>query len=515
MTTVSSASPGLARPATRSNRLFGPLPDVQGEAGYEADHPARVGFFTDTSVCIGCKACEVACKEWNTLPMDDSHGTQDALGLSGMSYDNTGQLGANSWRHVAFIEQSRDGRPADAGRRAARRDRRRRRAAGRPDQPDGDSLAERADRACSTPRRSASSTRRPGSRRDQQIRWLMSLRRLQALHARRLPGRLPDRRAVPHRVRHRRRPGRHLQRLRLLRARLPVRRHRPAQGRRPGLQVHDVLRPADRRADAGLRDRLPDPVDPVRRPRRAAGAGRRPAGDAARRRAWRRRGCTGGTRTTASAATGRSSCCSTSRRSTACRRTRSSPRATCRRCGRPRPTGAAMIVGVGASAFAGLAEAVTSMSRGRRRTPGAGWRRAGGADLTQSRGASAAGAAGGWGGGSREAAMVPTTPSSPRTTAARSSRRRCGRTPTCRCTCSWAGRRARRRSSGRWPSSPGRPALTRVARVRGRRAGRWPRSCCLIARPGPAGAVPAHAAGVQADVAAVGGLLHPVAVQRG
>ena len=25
------------------------------------------GFFTDTSVCIGCKACEVACKQWNML----------------------------------------------------------------------------------------------------------------------------------------------------------------------------------------------------------------------------------------------------------------------------------------------------------------------------------------------------------------------------------------------------------------------------------------------------------------
>ncbi|WP_138734712.1 4Fe-4S dicluster domain-containing protein [Modestobacter excelsi] len=124
MTTVSSASPGLSKdhadPVT-GNRLYGPLPDVQGEAGYETDHPARVGFFTDTSVCIGCKACEVACKEWNTLPMDDSHGTRDAMGLSGMSYDNTGQLGANSWRHVAFIEQSRAvdlpmpvfGRPGD------------------------------------------------------------------------------------------------------------------------------------------------------------------------------------------------------------------------------------------------------------------------------------------------------------------------------------------------------------------------------------------------------------------
>ena len=57
------------------------------------------GFFTDTTVCIGCKACEVACKEWNNLPADN-------LGLTGESFDNTGMLSANSWRHVAFIEKS-------------------------------------------------------------------------------------------------------------------------------------------------------------------------------------------------------------------------------------------------------------------------------------------------------------------------------------------------------------------------------------------------------------------------
>jgi formate dehydrogenase iron-sulfur subunit len=62
------------------------------------DHPPRMGFFTDTSVCIGCKACEVACKEWNHVP-------EDGLNLLGMSYDNTGGLGADTWRHVAFIEQ--------------------------------------------------------------------------------------------------------------------------------------------------------------------------------------------------------------------------------------------------------------------------------------------------------------------------------------------------------------------------------------------------------------------------
>src|SRR5262249_13710930 len=58
----------------------------------------RMGFFTDTSVCIGCKACEVACKEWNAVP-------EDGLNLTGMSYDNSEGLSADTWRHVAFIEQ--------------------------------------------------------------------------------------------------------------------------------------------------------------------------------------------------------------------------------------------------------------------------------------------------------------------------------------------------------------------------------------------------------------------------
>ncbi|WNG90204.1 4Fe-4S dicluster domain-containing protein [Mycobacterium sp. ITM-2016-00317] len=86
--------------------FYGPLDDVAGEAGYD-DHPPRVGFFTDTSVCIGCKACEVACKEWNQVPVS---GDGDGFNLLGMSFDNTGELGANSWRHVAFIEQPVDER---------------------------------------------------------------------------------------------------------------------------------------------------------------------------------------------------------------------------------------------------------------------------------------------------------------------------------------------------------------------------------------------------------------------
>ena len=66
------------------------------------DAKPRKGFFTVTSICIGCKACEVACKEWNHNPRDGD------LELLGSSYDNTGALGASTWRHVAFIEQKRD-----------------------------------------------------------------------------------------------------------------------------------------------------------------------------------------------------------------------------------------------------------------------------------------------------------------------------------------------------------------------------------------------------------------------
>ena len=60
----------------------------------------EVGFFTDPTVCIGCKACEVACKEWNEVP-------DDGFIWSGNSYDNTGHLGASTWRHVMFLEQDR------------------------------------------------------------------------------------------------------------------------------------------------------------------------------------------------------------------------------------------------------------------------------------------------------------------------------------------------------------------------------------------------------------------------
>ena len=82
----------------------GPLPELLGRLIYpflRGEPPKSqlaTGFYTDTTVCIGCKACEVACKQWNQLP-------SDGFNWSGNSYDNTTELSATTWRHVKFIEQ--------------------------------------------------------------------------------------------------------------------------------------------------------------------------------------------------------------------------------------------------------------------------------------------------------------------------------------------------------------------------------------------------------------------------
>ncbi len=92
------------RASEHTNSEFdGPIPNESELTAGVTIVPGRsYGFFTDTTVCIGCKACEVACKEWNNLPADN-------VGLTGQSYDNTGALSANTWRHVAFVEKHSDG----------------------------------------------------------------------------------------------------------------------------------------------------------------------------------------------------------------------------------------------------------------------------------------------------------------------------------------------------------------------------------------------------------------------
>ena len=92
-TPVATPTSLSAQPATQSRQE--PAPQVTPPGAFPA---APMGFFTDTTVCIGCKACEVACKNWNGL-------SADIFTLSGDSYDNTRALSGENWRHVQFIEQ--------------------------------------------------------------------------------------------------------------------------------------------------------------------------------------------------------------------------------------------------------------------------------------------------------------------------------------------------------------------------------------------------------------------------
>ena len=86
------------RAETRGSSLKSMLSLMVGSKEPPMASQAAMGFFTDTSICIGCKACEIACKQWNQLPASDPVWT-------GSSYDNTGQLSATTWRHVQFIER--------------------------------------------------------------------------------------------------------------------------------------------------------------------------------------------------------------------------------------------------------------------------------------------------------------------------------------------------------------------------------------------------------------------------
>ncbi len=88
-----STDPPVGAMGELLERVIGPFLPAEGP-----EPRTSTGFYTDTTVCIGCKACEVACKQWNQLPAD-------GLNWTGNSYDNTESLSATSWRHVKFIEQ--------------------------------------------------------------------------------------------------------------------------------------------------------------------------------------------------------------------------------------------------------------------------------------------------------------------------------------------------------------------------------------------------------------------------
>ena len=263
-----------------------------------------MGFFTDTTVCIGCKACEVACKQWNDLPSD----------------------GGEFVRRRLLRPHARAQR-LDVAPRPLRRARRER---SRPvDFAHHDvDLVAAAEAVPAAVRR----LRRLG----------LHVRRLQALHERRLPRRVPDRRARAHGVRDRRAPARRLQRLRLLHPGVPVRRRRPRPGRRPRRQVHALLRPPRGRAGARVREGCPtdsiqfgayDELLDVAAAARGHAARSRRRGRLPLRRARRAR------RGSSPAASARSSCSPSRRSATGCpRRPTRRSRRTC--CPRPPPRSA-------------------------------------------------------------------------------------------------------------------------------------------------------------------------------
>ncbi len=183
-----------------------------------------VGFYTDPTLCIGCKACEVACKEWNDVPDDGFRWSRQ------------------------FLRQHRRARRVDVAARPVRR---------------AGPRARQATRRADVRRRALRPDRARGP-----VPLAVPFRRVQALRERRLPGSVPDRVDHPHGGRQRARAERHLQRLRLLRGGLSVRRDRPAQeaaqGRGRRVQMHVLLRPAGQRHGARVRQGLSDGEHPVR-----------------------------------------------------------------------------------------------------------------------------------------------------------------------------------------------------------------------------------------------------------
>ena len=184
-----------------SSALTDPPHDVA--VSRHAEHPR--GILHRHLVCIGCKACEVACKEWNGVPEDGTSTAADVLRQHRRARCQHAGATSRSSSSRDRIDQARHpGGP------------------GRPGHAIGMRQADGEDQATAAGRR--------------RFRWLMASDVCKHCTHAGLPGRLPHRRAVPHRVRHRRGAGRRLQRLRLLRPGLPVRRDRPAarsDGRAP------------------------------------------------------------------------------------------------------------------------------------------------------------------------------------------------------------------------------------------------------------------------------------------
>jgi hypothetical protein len=201
----------------------------QRKHSYVQDH-VEVGFFTDPSVCIGCKACEVACKEWNQVP-------DDGFTWSGNSYDNTGHLGASTWRHVMFLEQDRQ---------------------------KGNQIT--GPWVCPNPQSDLSAV--AAAKAEDPFRWVFLSDVCKHCEEAGCPRSVPDRVDCSDRGRFGVGARRRLQWLRLLRRLVSIRRDRSstraAAQRRRRIQVHLLLRSTKERPHTGLREGLSNRIDRLR-----------------------------------------------------------------------------------------------------------------------------------------------------------------------------------------------------------------------------------------------------------
>ena len=184
---------------------FQPFDVIRRSASVTATPPANRGGevvkLIDTSKCIGCKACQSACLEWNDM--------RETVGVN-----------------VGVVRQ--------------------------PARPDAQHVHAHALHGVGQPQ-----VRQP--------RVADPQGRLHALRGPGLPQGLPGaRRHRAVRQRHRRLRARELHRLRLLREGVPVQHPAHLPGRPQGLQVHAVLGPGGRRPAAGLRQGVPDALHQLR-----------------------------------------------------------------------------------------------------------------------------------------------------------------------------------------------------------------------------------------------------------
>lgn len=62
------------------------------------------GMLIDSTRCVGCRGCQIACKSWNELP------SESTTFFAGAGYQNPGDLSASTWTLITYSESKRRGR---------------------------------------------------------------------------------------------------------------------------------------------------------------------------------------------------------------------------------------------------------------------------------------------------------------------------------------------------------------------------------------------------------------------